>query len=183
MSAVQEDLDELSVHNPGIIEISALSAQFDCLLECLNTEAVDLTSPKSFSKATRGPEGEKWLEASRKEIQAMEDRNVWELVQRPSKSNIIRGLWLFRKKLLADGVAVKYKARFVAMGNTQKPGEDYGETFAPTGKPTSLRLLTAIAAINGWEIHQMDAVAAFLNGILTEDIYVEQPKGFVKKGC
>lgn len=107
---------------------------------------------------------------------------MWELVHRPSNTNIIRGLWLFRNKLLADGTSVKYKARFVAMGNTQKTGEDYGETFAPTGKPTSLRLLTAIAAINGWEIHQIDAVAAFLNGILTEDIYVEQPEGFVKAG-
>lgn len=112
----------------------------------------------------------------------MESGQVWELVGRPPHTNIIRGLWLFRKKLLADGLSVKYKARFVAMGNTQKAGEDYGETFAPTGKPTSLRLLVAIAAINGWEIHQMDAVAAFLNGLLHEDIYVEQPEGFVKAG-
>lgn len=113
----------------------------------------------------------------------MEIRNMWELGPRPPNTNIIRGLWLFCKKLLADGVEIKYKARFVAMGNTQKAGEDYGDTFAPTGKPTSLRLLTAIAAINDWEIHQMDAVAAFLNGILTEDIYDEKPEGFVKAGC
>lgn len=66
------------------------------------------------------------------------------------------------------------------MGNTQIPGVDFGETFAPTGKPSSLRLLVAIAAIMGWEIHQMDAVTAFLNGILTEELYVEIPEGFNK---
>lgn len=80
----------------------------------------------------------------------MVNRGVWKLVDCPPRStNVIRGLWIFRKKLLADGVSVKFKARFVAMGNTQKEGEDYGETFAPTGKPASLRLLTAIAAVNG----------------------------------
>lgn len=68
------------------------------------------------------------------------------------------------------------------MGNTQRAGEDYGETFAPTGKPTSLRLIIAIATINGWEIHQMDAISAFLNGLLCEDIYVEQPEGFRQPG-
>lgn len=112
----------------------------------------------------------------------MVDREVWELVPRPQNTNIICGLWLFKKKLAADGTSMKFKARFVAMGNTQKEGVDYGVTFAPTGKPTSLRLLIAIAAINGWEIHQMDAVAAFLNGILHEDIYVEQPEGFEEPG-
>lgn len=80
---------------------------------------------------------------------AMLDRNMWKLVERPPQStNIVRGLWLFRKKVLLDGVSVKFKARFVVMGNTQEYREDYGEMFAPTGKPSSLRLLTAIAAIN-----------------------------------
>lgn len=77
---------------------------------------------------------------------------------------------------------VKFKAWFVAMGNTQTDGLDYGETFAPTGKPSLLRMLTALAAIKGWPIHQMDAVAAFLNSFLNEAIYVQQPKGFVSPG-
>lgn len=68
------------------------------------------------------------------------------------------------------------------MGNTQVEGEDYFETFAPTGKPSSLRLITAFAALNGWEVHQMDAVTAFLNSELHEVIYVEQPEGYAVEG-
>lgn len=165
-----------------VIEISALSLQFDCLPSCFNTSLIDLSSSKSFVKATRGPEGEKWLQACNKEIQSMIDKEVWQLVPRPQNTNIIRGLWLFRKKPKADGYSLNHKACFVAMGNTQKAGEDYSETFAPTGKPTSLRLLIAIASINGWKIHQMDGVAAFLSGILNEEIYVEHPEGFVESG-
>lgn len=68
------------------------------------------------------------------------------------------------------------------MGNTQIAGEDYFQTFAPTGKPSSLRLIIAIAAINGWEVHQMDAVTAFLYSDLSEVIFVEQPEGYVEEG-
>lgn len=68
------------------------------------------------------------------------------------------------------------------MGNSQVEGIDCGETFAPTGKPSSLRLLVAVASINGWEIHQMDAVTAFLNGNLEDETYVEQPNGYVRTG-
>lgn len=117
-----------------------------------------------------GGEGSQWLAACKKEIKAMEDKKVWVLVDRPKSTNVIRGLWLFRKKPvnptpeLMNGI--KFKARFVAMGNTQIQGVDYFDTFAPTGKPTSLRLIIAIAAIHGWEVHQMDAVTAFLNSDL-----------------
>lgn len=70
----------------------------------------------------------------------------------------------------------------VAMGNTQVEGVDFGETFAPTGKLSSLRLLVAMAAIHRWDIHQMDAVTAFLNGLLVDEIYLEQPEGYVVEG-
>lgn len=106
---------------------------------------------------------------------------VWDLVDWPQDKNVIEELWLFWKKHLSDG-SIKFKARFVAMGYTQIPGLDYGETFLHTGKLASLRLLIALAAYHGWEIHQMDTVAAFLNGIPDEDIYVEQPNEFVKQG-
>lgn len=84
---------------------------------------------------------------------------------------------MFKIKHLADG-KTKQKARFVAMGNTQIEGIDFNETFAPTGKPSSFRLLVAMAAIHGWDIHQMGSVTAFLNGNLDEEIYVEQPEGY-----
>lgn len=64
------------------------------------------------------------------------------------------------------------------MSNTQVSGEDYGEIFAPTGKPSCLRLLFAIAATQGWRVHKMDAVKAFLNSDLWDEVYVKQPERY-----
>ena len=70
----------------------------------------------------------------------------------------------------------------MAKGYTQKPGEDYDETFSPVVRYSSIRTLLAFAIQHGMIIHQKDVVTAFLNGILDEDIYMEQPPGYIKKG-
>ena len=70
----------------------------------------------------------------------------------------------------------------MAKGFAQKEGVDYEETFAPTAKWTTIRTLFALAAQNGWKVHQMDVKTAFLNGDLKEKVYMSQPEGFVIKG-
>ena len=72
--------------------------------------------------------------------------------------------------------------RLVAKGFTQIHGIDYDETFSPVARFESLRLLLALAALEDWEIHQMDVKSAFLHGLLDEEIYMEQPKGFITPG-
>eukprot|EP00253_Pinus_taeda_P004790 PITA_04790 len=72
----------------------------------------------------------------------------------------------------------KYKARFVAKGYTQKEGIDYEETFAPVARYTSIRSVISLATKMGWEIHQMDVKTTFLNGVIEEEMYIEQPEGF-----
>ena len=79
----------------------------------------------------------------------------------------------------ADG---RFRARVVAKGFTQIPDIDYDETFSPVARFESLRLLLALAALENWEIHQMDVKSAFLNGVLNEEIYMEQPQGFIAAG-
>ena len=79
---------------------------------------------------------------------------------------------------MADGIVEKYKARFVARGFSQVDGIDYDETFAPVARYTSIMGLISIATEMGWKIHQMDVKTAFLNGIIQEEIYIEQPQGF-----
>ena len=71
----------------------------------------------------------------------------------------------------------KYKARFVAQGFSHVEGVHYDETFAPVAHYTSIRSLITIVAEMGWKIHQMDVKTAFLNGIIQEEVYVEQPQG------
>lgn len=74
---------------------------------------------------------------------------------------------------------VRNKARLVAKGYTQMEGIDFEETFAPVARLESIRLLFAIASHLGFKLFQMDVKSAFLNGDLKEEVYVEQPKGFV----
>ena len=73
----------------------------------------------------------------------------------------------------------KYKARFVARGFSQKEGIDYDETFAPVARNTSIRSVISLASIFGWKLHQMDVKTAFLNGKIDQEVFVEQPEGFV----
>ena len=90
--------------------------------------------------------------------------------------------WIFKKKMKADGFIDKYKAKLVIKGYEQKEGLDYFDTYSSVTRISSIRMLIAIAAIHNLEIHQMDVKTAFLNGDLDEEIYMEQPEGFVVLG-
>ncbi|GKE29245.1 transposable element [Tanacetum coccineum] len=85
-----------------------------------------------------------------------------------------------KKKLRHDGTIKK--AHLVAKGYRQKEGQDFFDTYSPFIRITSIRKLIAIAAIHNMVIHQMDVKSAFLNGELDEEIYMQQPEGFVVKG-
>ncbi|KAI3755705.1 hypothetical protein L1987_55511 [Smallanthus sonchifolius] len=80
------------------------------------------------------------------------------------------------------GTIDKYKVRLVIKGYKQREGLDYFDTYSPVTRITSIRLVLAIAAIRNLEVHQMDVKTAFLNGNLEEEIYMEQPEGFVAIG-
>jgi hypothetical protein len=91
---------------------------------------------------------------------------------------VVSSRWLFKIKHAADGSIEKYKARFVARGFSQKEGIDYEETFAPVARYTSIRTIIALAAKMKWTLHQMDMKTTFLNGVIEEEVYIEQPQGF-----
>jgi hypothetical protein len=107
---------------------------------------------------------------------------TWEVIERPAGCKPIGCKWIFKKKMRLDGMIDKYKARLVAKGFTQKEGEDYFDTYSPVARLTTIRLLIALAASYGLHIHQMDVKTAFLKRELEEEIYIEQPDGFVVKG-
>jgi hypothetical protein len=89
---------------------------------------------------------------------------------------------VFKIKQGANGEVERYKAKLVARGFTQTYRVDYNKTFVPVAKFTSIRCIFALAALEDMEIHQMDVKTAFLNGELEEEIYMEQPQGFVHQG-
>jgi hypothetical protein len=113
------------------------------------------------------------------ELDQFERNQVWHLVPRPSDRSVIGTKWVFRNKLDENGVVVSNKARLVAQGFKQKEGIDFEETFAPFARMEAIRLLLVYAAIKGLKLFQMDAKSAFLNGLLDEEVYVEQPPGFI----
>jgi hypothetical protein len=91
---------------------------------------------------------------------------------------VVSSKWLFKIKHVVDGGIEKYKARFVAHGFSQKEGIDYEETFAPIARYTSIITIIALAAKMKWKLHQMDIRTTFLNGVIKEEVYIEQPQGF-----
>lgn len=133
--------------------------------------------PKTLEEALAGPDREKWLEAIRSELRSLLRNHTWDLVKRQNDQEVVDSKWLF--KIKDDG---RFKARLVARGFTQTYGLDYFETYAPVARFASIRLLFALAARFGLRIQQMDVDTAFLYGNLDEEIFMEQPPGFVEEG-
>nr|GFA02976.1 retrotransposon protein, putative, Ty1-copia subclass [Tanacetum cinerariifolium] len=115
------------------------------------------------------------------EMQSMKDNDVWVLVELPPNAKTIGSKWLFKKKTDMDGAIYIFKARLVAKGFTQTYGVDYEETFSPVVDIRTIRILIAIVAYYDYEIWQMDVKTAFFNGHLSEEVYMEQPDGFVNQ--
>nr|GEW44347.1 hypothetical protein [Tanacetum cinerariifolium] len=144
-------------------------------------ELGDLSEPANYKAALLNPDSKKWLNAMNVEMQSMKDNEVWVLVELPPNGKTVGRKWLFKKKTDMDGVVQTYKARLVAKGYTQTPWIDYEETYSPIADIKAIRILIAIVAYYDYEIWQMDVKTAFLNGYLNEEVYMEQPKGFVNQ--
>ena len=133
-----------------------------------------------FSEAMKGPEAERWKLAMQEELQSFEDNDAWELVDVPSDATIVQCKWVLNKKFDVTD-EVRYRARLVAKGFTQKRGIDYEDTFSPVVKHSTLRMLFALSVQWGMDINHLDVTTAFLNGHLKENIYMMIPEGFVNK--
>ncbi|MFS7974794.1 putative RNA-directed DNA polymerase [Helianthus anomalus] len=141
--------------------------------------ALSVTDPTTFQEAVGKPE---WEQAMVNELQAIEKHDTWELTTLPAGKNVVGLKWLFKTKLGADGKIMKHKARLVVKGYSQQHGIDYQETFAPVARFETIRVVISVAAQRGWNLHQLDVKTAFLNGNLSEEIYVSQPEGFEEVG-
>ena len=91
-------------------------------------------------------------------------------------------MWIFKTKSNPSGQVEKLKARIIAKGNEQTEGIDYLETFAPVVRWTTIRTVIALAARQNWPLQHLDVITAFLNGSISEDIYMVIPLGFPHAG-
>jgi hypothetical protein len=132
--------------------------------------------PVSYCKAALDP---RWQAAMQLEYDALISNGTWTLCPRPPHQNVIRNKWVYRIKKRADGSVERFKARVVAKGFEQQSGIDYTETFSPIIKASTIRVILVLAIYFDWPIRQLDVSNAFLQSSLREEVYMEQPSGFV----
>ena len=138
--------------------------------------------PVSYDEAMSSPLAQEWETAMQSEMKALEESNTYDIVPLPKGRELVGVKWVYAIKSDKEGNDL-YKARFVAKGYSQVKGINYHETFSPTVRMNSVRMITQIATENNLDIdlHQMDFKSAYLNAPIDCDIYVEQPKGFKVK--
>ncbi|GKC24671.1 ribonuclease H-like domain-containing protein [Tanacetum coccineum] len=141
----------------------------------LNTFSIS-PIPKNPSHALKDPH---WRNAMYDEYNALVKNDTWLLVPRPACVNMVRSMWLFKHKFHADGTLRCYKARLVANGSSQQLGVDFDETFSPVVKLTIIRTVLGLIVSCQWPMNQLNVKNDFLNGDLSETVYMHQPFGFV----
>ena len=152
-----------------------LSPSYSSFVFSLSSHSV----PSNIHEALSHPG---WRQAMIDEMQALEHSGTWELVSLPPGKKAVGCRWVYTVKVGPNGEIDRLKARLVAKGYTQVYGLDYCDTFSPVAKITTVRLFLAMAAMRHWPLHQLDIKNAFLHGDLEEEIYMEQPPGFVAQG-
>ncbi|GJX27648.1 zinc finger, CCHC-type containing protein [Tanacetum coccineum] len=145
---------------------------------CFNVE----DDPKTFDEAMKFQDVAFWKEAINDEIDSIMGNNTWVLADLPPGCKPLGCKWIFKRKLKVDGTIEKFKARLVIQGFKQKSGIYYFDTYALVARISTIRLLIAMASIHNLIIHQMDVKTAFLNGDLEEEVYMNQPQGFILPG-
>jgi hypothetical protein len=112
------------------------------------------------------------------ELDQIKKNNMWEMVHRPEDKNVIGSKWIFKNKLNEKGQVVRRKARLACKGYAQIEGLDFDETFVPVARLEAIRMFLAYVCHKRFKFYQMDVKSSFLNGYLSEEVYMEQPEGF-----
>ncbi|CAI5971986.1 unnamed protein product [Closterium sp. NIES-64] len=140
-------------------------------------DALDIPTPRSYAEAIEGPYSSQWQAAMDAEMASWKSTGTYVDAVPPPGANIVSGMWTFRVKR-PPGSPPVFKARYVARGFSQRQGVDYFQTFSPTPKMTTLRVLLHVAAHRDYELHSLDFSTAFLQGSLHEEIWLRRPPGF-----
>ena len=128
----------------------------------------------------KSDEKEEWSVAMNSEIDSMNENDTYDVVPLPEGKKAVKGRWVYALKQDPSGNIV-HKARYVAKGYAQVAGVDYNETFSPTAKMTTIRILMQYAADHGLPVHQLDVKTAYLNAPIDCEVYLEQPPGYTKQ--
>ncbi|CAI7864335.1 unnamed protein product [Closterium sp. NIES-54] len=123
-------------------------------------DAPDIATPRSYAEAIEGPYSSQWQAAMDAEMASGKSTGTYVDEVPPPGANIVSGMWIFRVKR-SPGSPPVFKARYVARGFSQRQGVHYFQTFSPTPKMTTLRVLLHVAAQRDYELHSLDFSTAF----------------------
>ena len=188
LAALHDELED----RLGLSSLSPSDSLSDLLTSSLGTAlaatlglAAKTSTPDlpSAHDALNGPDADKYIEAMKKEIKQLEEKDTWLIVDRaslPEGANVLPGTWAFRRKRSPDGTVKSHKARFCVRGDRQKEGVDFFETYAPVVSWSTVRLLLTLSVIHDLETRQVDYTNAFVQADLHDDehVYIELPDYF-----
>ncbi|CAI5954945.1 unnamed protein product [Closterium sp. NIES-64] len=140
-------------------------------------DAPDIPTPRSYAEAIVGEYSSQWQSAMDAKMASWKSTGTYVDEVPPPGANIVSGMWIFRVKR-PPGSPPVFKARYAAQGFSQREGVDFFQTFSPTPKMTTLRVLLHVAAQHDYELHSLDFSTAFLQGSLHEEIWLRCPPGF-----
>jgi hypothetical protein len=139
-------------------------------------------APSSHVQALASSDAYQWRQAMVKEMALLHGNGTWDLQPLPPGRKVVACRWVFALKRDAKGAIDSYKARLVDWGFSQKPGIDCGEIWAPVSQYKTLCTLLAVVATEDLHLHQLDIKTAFLNGVVEEELYMQQPPGCAEQG-
>ncbi|CAI7872421.1 unnamed protein product [Closterium sp. NIES-53] len=140
-------------------------------------DAPDIPTPRSYAEVIEGPYSSQWQTAMDAQMASWKSIGTYVDEVPPPGANIVSGMWIFRVKR-PPGFPPVFKMRYVARGFNQRQGVDFFQTFSPTLKMTTLRVLLHVAAQRDYELHSLDFSTTFLQGSLHEEIWLRRPPGF-----
>ncbi|CAI7908820.1 unnamed protein product [Closterium sp. NIES-54] len=140
-------------------------------------DALEIPTPRTYAEAVSGPWASQWRAAMDSDIASCKSTGTYVDEVPPLGANVVDGMWIFRVKR-PPGSPPVFKARYVARGFSQREGFDLFQTFTPTPKMTTLRVLLHVAARRDYELHSLDFFTAFLQGSLDEEVWLRRPSAF-----
>ena len=161
-----------SHHNFNFLTYHRLSSPYSAFIFTLYSVYLPKTVHETLSHLD-------WKQAIVEEMVALHSTGTWDLVTLLISKSPVGCYWVYTVKIDPDGGVDRLMARLVAKGYTQIYDFDYYDTFSPIAKMTSIRILFSMATMRSWLLYQLDINNAFLHGDLAEEVYMEQPPGFV----
>ncbi|CAI7776827.1 unnamed protein product [Closterium sp. NIES-54] len=168
--------------------------EFECLVSAIprfasmllapegDPDAPDILTLRSYAEAITGPYSSQWQATMDAEMASWKSICTYVDEVPPPGANIVDGMWIFRVKRPL-GSPPAFKARYVARGFSQRQGVNHFQTFSPTPKMTTLRVLLHVATQRDYELHSLDFSTTFLQGSLHEEIWLRCPPGFTESFC